>query len=231
MTLYERGNAAKQWIFTELEKRLQNQEFQVLDMACGDGSKWPRFLETHVLVSVVGIDTDATAIARGQHAHARLMLRVADAQQPIAEGSFQAVTAFSAMEHVVDHAALLKTVWDALAAGGVAYLNYDVGHFRSWNVKERLMVPVSQLLARMGIEGSYMKQVNDARFRAQAEAQGFRVTGFRKHNLHPLKGFCRGASEDAVRAWYAFEEELGRLYAPEALDCVMWSTTLVLQKP
>jgi SAM-dependent methyltransferase len=230
--LYERGNAAKQWIFTELEKQAASGSFRVLDLACGDGSKWPLFLAAHANVHVEGIDIDAAAIARGTaRPHPRLDLRVADAQRPVQQGVFDAVTAFSAMEHVVDHAAFLRTTWEALAPGGVAYLNYDAGHFRSWNVKERVMVPVSQVLARFGIEGPYMKQVNDARFWALAEAQGFRVRTLRKHNLHPLKGILRGGTDDAIRAWYALEEQLGEAMTAEQLHRVMWSSTLVLEKP
>ncbi len=227
--IYERGNAAKQWILEELDRRFASKQARILDLGCGDGSKWPTFLSAHPSIHVIGIDIDRAAIERGAK-HAQLELRVLDAQKPLQE-TFDAVIAFSAIEHVVDRVAFLKTVWSALAPGGVAYLNYDDGHFRSSDWKERLMVPVSQLLARVGIEGPYMKHVDDATFRRQAEAQGFRVVALRKHNLHPLKGFMRGASDEIIRAWVDFEEKLGTLYTPEQLDRVMWSSTLVLEKP
>ena len=229
--LYERGNAAKQWILEELDQRFSGRSVRLLDLGCGNGSKWHVFLPAHPQMSVVGVDTDEVEIEHGLAvAPPHLVLRVSDAQHPIT-GPFDAVTAFSAIEHVVDRPAFLKTVWTALGSGGVAYLNYDDGHFRSTNLKERLMVPVSQLLALVGLEGAYMKHVDDALFRKQAEVQGFRVIGMRKHNLGSVKGFMRGASDDAVSAWYAFEERLGELYKPEALDNVMWSTTLIVEKP
>ena len=227
--LYERGNAAKQWILEELDRRFGSKQTRILDLGCGDGSKWPTFLSAHPSIQVVGIDTDRIAIEHGVK-HMQLELRVLDAQKPIQE-TFDAVVAFSAIEHVVDRAAFLKTVWSSLTSGGVAYLNYDDGHFRSSNWKERLMVPVSQLLAMVGVEGPYMKHVDDALFRRQAETQGFRVVALRKHNLHPLKGFMAGASDDAIRAWVDFEEKLGSLYTSEQLDCIMWSSTLILEKP
>lgn len=92
------------------------------------------------------------------------------------------------------------------------------------------MVPVSQLLAMIGIQGPFMKHVDDADFRKQAELAGFTFIALRKHNLYPMKGFMRGATTQAVEAWYAFEERLNELYTPEQLDKVKWSTTLVLQK-
>ena len=231
-TLYQRGNAAKQWIFEELHRRFGHQPATMLDMGCGDRSKWPPFLADHPSARVIGIDTDKSAIRYGteHYTSPQLVLKVADAQKNTETG-FNAVIAFSAIEHVVDRAAFLKTVWSALSSGGMAYLNYDDGHFRSSDWKERLMVPVSQALAVIGIEGSYMKHVDDLAFRRMAEAQGFRVMDFRKHNMHPLKGFLRNATDDAVRAWYDVEERLGQLYKPEELDKIMWSSTLVLQKP
>lgn len=232
MPLYQRGNAAKQWIFQELERRFASRPAKILDLGCGDGSKWPPFLSHHPSIHVEGIDTDRKAIKQGMKAYgsAQLALRVADAQQ-MTDGTYDAVIAFSAVEHVVDRAAFLKTVWEALAPGGVAYLNYDDGHFRSSHWKERLMVPVSQALALIKIEGPYMKHVDDLLFRRMAEAQGFRVVDFRKHNMHPMKGFMRNASDEAIQSWYGLEEKLGQLYRPEELDKIMWSSTLVVERP
>lgn len=233
MTIYERGNAAKQSIFLELAALAKERPLRILDLACGDARFWKGFLNEHPSVSVIGIDTDADAIARGnkEHAHVKLDLRIFDAQHPLADDHFDIVVAFSAIEHVVNREAFLRTVWQALASGGVAYLNYDVGHFRSRNLKERLMVPVSQLLARVGIEGPYMKRVDDQLFAEQARRQGFSVQGVRKHNLHPLKGFMRGKSDDMIAAWVAFEDRLNELCSAKELDRVMWSTTLIVKKP
>lgn len=233
MVIYERGNAAKQWIFLELAKLAGTRSLRILDLACGDARFWNYFLDTHPEVSVVGVDTDREAIKRGQshHPHQRLDLRIFDAQHALREEAFDVVVALSAIEHVVHREAFLRTVWEALASGGTAYLNYDVGHFRSNNLKERLMVPVSQALAWIGIEGPYMKRVDDDRFLSQAKAQGFIIEGVRKHNLHPLKGFFRGASDETIQAWVEFEERLNALYSSDKLDEVMWSTTVILKKP
>lgn len=232
MKIYERGNAAKQAIFLQLAQGLGQESQRILDLACGDGHLWKVFLEAHPQVSVVGLDTDAQAIARGKtQTQPRLDLRVFDAQRTFEGQLFDAVVAFSAIEHVVDRPAFLRTVWQALKPGGRAYLNYDVGHFRSRDLKERLMVPVSQLLAMIGMEGAYMKQVDDALFLQQARAQGFMLEGVQKYNLHPLKGFFRGATPEMVEAWIEFEQRLNTLFSAEQLDRVMWSTTVILKKP
>lgn len=93
------------------------------------------------------------------------------------------------------------------------------------------MVPMSQLLAVVGIEGPYMKRVQDEKFISQAKQLGFVFRGVRKHNLHPLKGFFRGASDEVIQTWVEFEERLNTLYSSDTLDAVMWSTTILLQKP
>jgi cyclopropane fatty-acyl-phospholipid synthase-like methyltransferase len=234
MTIYERGNAAKQWIMSELDRLFGQASATVLDMGCGDAGKWRTFISTHPNMRIVGIDTDARAISRGKKAYEGVMnidLRKLDAQHPLEHVSFDVVVAMSVIEHVVDRPAFLKTVWSALKPGGIAFLNYDVGHFRSPNVKERLMVPLSQLLAKAGIEGPYMKKVDDVLFSSQARAAGFRIHGFRKHNVSSLKGLMRGATDGAVESWFDFEERIAAQMSPEKLDSAMLSTTLILEKP
>lgn len=233
MMIYERGNAAKQWIFEQLDRVYGDQACRVLDLAGGSGRIWNTFLESHKNVRVTVIDTDAWAIRQGQQMYQGnpcIELRVADAQQTIKD-QFDVVVAMSAIEHVVDRPAFLRTVFDALSSGGNAYLNYDDGHFRTHELRQRVMVPVSQLLAMIGIEGPYMKHVDDKTFRASAESLGFVIVDFRKHHLMPLKGFMRGASDEALREWFLFEQRLNQLFTPEKLDEVMWSSTLVVQKP
>lgn len=187
----------------------------------------------HQGVRVTGVDFDKRAITEGKkhyQEHSRIALRVGDAQHPVEEEAYDAVIALSAIEHVVDRPAFLQTVFRALKRGGIAYLNYDVGHFRSSSLRERMMVPISQALAAVGIQGPYMKKVDDTLFCAQAEHAGFRVLGLRKHNVASLKGIMRGAPEETVQSWYDFEEALGRSMSLDVLDRIMLSTTVVLEK-
>ncbi len=233
MMIYERGNAAKQWIFEELDRIYGDRAYRVLDLAGGSGRIWKTFLESHKNIRVTVIDTDERAIRQGQQMYQGNLCiehRVADAQR-VVQDQFDVVVAMSAIEHVVDRPAFLRTVFNALSSGGNAYLNYDDGHFRTRDLRQRVMVPVSQLLAMVGIEGPYMKHVDDQTFRASAESLGFTIIDFRKHHLMPLKGFMRGASDEALREWFSFERHLNQLFTPEKLDEVMWSSTLVVQKP
>jgi hypothetical protein len=135
------------------------------------------------------------------------------------------------VEHVVDRQAFAVFVASNLKRGGTAFLNYDAGHFRSKNPKERIMVPISQVLATFGIEGSYMKEVDTAAFIEQLKRAGLEIGHVRKGNVHTLKGFYRGAKESsALESWFAFEDALNEAYPPDQLDKLMWSTTLVAKK-
>lgn len=231
---YSPGNTAKEWILRDIEQTLDDRSIRILDLACGSGWVWDRFLPAHSNVTVLGVDTDDQALEIGRKRYANLpaiALRHFDAQHPLEEQSFDVVVALSAMEHVVDHAAFIRTTWDALKPGGVAYLNYDAGHFRSHSIKERLMVPVSQLLAKFGMEKWYMKKVDDAAFRSIAVHQGFIVEAIRKHNIATLKGFMKKAPIEAIQEWISFEERVGAVLPPDKLDSLMLSTTFKLRKP
>ena len=231
--LYSPGNTAKEWILRDIEQTLDDRSIRILDLACGSGWVWEGFLAAHQNARVLGVDTDMQALEVGRRRFAQtpaIELRHFDAQHPLEESSFDVVVALSAMEHVVDHRAFIRTTWDALKPGGVAYLNYDVGHFRSHSLKEQLMVPISQFLAMLGMERWYMKKVDDAAFRSIAVHQGFSVEAIRKHNIGKLKGFMKKAPIQAVEEWFAFEERLGAVLPPDKLDFLMLSTTFKLRK-
>ncbi len=231
--IFSRGNASKQWIFSELHRRFGNQPFRLLDLGCGDAAVWKTFAESHPNMEYQGFDYDQPAIERGKKAYASLPhmhIQSGDAQKIKGDG-YDAVTALSAIEHVVNRKAFLETVFAALKPGSTAYLNYDDGHFRSHHLKERMMVPVSQVLAAVGIEGPYMKHVDDDSFRDEAKHLGFEIVELRKHNLAQMKGFMRGANDGALRAWFDFEDGLNRTYQPKELEAEMLSSTLVVKKP
>lgn len=232
--IYYRGNAAKNWLLKDLAGRAGVGSVRILDLACGSAGAWKVFLERHQNASVLGVDTDAKAIEEGKKnytGNGHIELRVFDAQQPLMESSFDFVTALSAIEHVVDRPAFLKTVWSALKPGGIAYMNYDAGHFRSRDLKERLMVPVSQVLAMFKYEAPYMKVVDDNLFAEQAGTIGFEILSTRKNNEPHLKNLAKKMNDAQIEAWFAFEDVLNHGISSQDLDHALWSTTLVLRKP
>ena len=234
MKLYSRNNAAKQWILSEIENLASSGQIRVCDIGCGSGSVWPAFVHDHASLTYVGLDTDASEIEKAKKNFAdctNAKVFVADGQKfREEEGTFDVVTAFSALEHVVDLSAFVKTTLALLKSGGVAYLNYDAGHFRSHDIKERLMVPVSQLLAKFGYEAPYMKEVDDRQLKEIVAVQGGSVVALRKHNLHMMKRVMKDEKDETILSWYAYEDQLNTMIPTEKLDAALWSTTLVLKK-
>lgn len=235
MNIYSRKNVAKQWILSEVERLAAHGPLKVCDLACGYGSCWPQFLMDHQHISYVGIDTDVSEIKKAKNAFAHCVnaqVKVGDAQTlKENEGIFDVVTAFSALEHVVNLDAFVKTTMLLLKPGGRAFLNYDAGHFRSLDVKERLMVPVSQLLAKVGFEGPYMKEVDDEELKRIVQKNGGKIESLLKFNGVGMKSLAGSdASEEAIRAWHEFELRMNSLVAPNLLDPIFWSTVLVVEK-
>lgn len=238
--IFSPNNMAKEWIFRELSKRAEGASIRVLDLACGAGSAWHSFLKIHQNVSYVGSDTDRVAVEKAKALFADLpnaSFFVADAQsQKTDESAYDLVTALSALEHVVHIDRFLDTVFRSLKHGGIAYVNYDDGHFYSHSRKERVMVPVSQWLAKIGIEGPYMKEVDDAEVIRLVKERGGEVLAIRKNHVSGLKGamkpFSKGAmNEIAIDAWFAFEDRLNDILPADQLAELMGATTVVIRKP
>jgi ubiquinone/menaquinone biosynthesis C-methylase UbiE len=239
MKLFAPNNPSKDWIFRQLAERAASGPFVVCDLACGSGSMWRDFLLDYPAIRYVGSDTDAEAVAKAKKEFADVpnaSFEVADAQKPRTDNlSYDVVTTLSALEHVVRIDKFLDTLFAILKPGGKAYLNYDNGHFHSKDLKERVMVPVSQALAKIGMEGPYMKEVRDSDVVRLIQERGARVLQVRKHILAGMKGFTKGYSDgrmprEVIEAWFAFEDRLNELLPAAQLAPMFGSTVIVAQK-
>lgn len=234
--IYSPNNAAKQWILDQIKGSFGERAITIVDFGCGYGSVWPAFLPENPQYQYKGFDFNRSEIEKAKQAFVNLpnaQVALADAQkQLVLPGSADVITAFSALEHIVDLKAFVSAVLTALRPGGRAYLNYDAGHFRSHDLKERLMVPISQWLAKVGIEGPYMKEVDDDRLCEIVQQLGGKVITVRKHNCQALKGFLKkhSTNQAAVNAWFGFEEAISSALSPKDLHKLFLSTTVVIEK-
>jgi len=94
------------------------------------------------------------------------------------------------------------------------------------------MVPVSQVLAKIGITGPYMKYLSDKEIIQAVESAGGKLVALRKHNLYCLKQHLRGEIlTDAITLeWHAFEDRMNKLMTPAQLDSMFWATIVVMEK-
>ena len=79
--LYSKNNAAKEWIFRDIQKRFQGKVIQILDIGCGEGYKWKQFIVDNPSFYYLGIDTDTRAIEKSKPSEFdRMKFNVADGQ-------------------------------------------------------------------------------------------------------------------------------------------------------
>lgn len=95
---------------------------RVLDLACGEG--YGAMLLATEAAEVVGVDIDENTIRHAAHNYAGRNLRfsagsITDEDMLADEQPFDAVVCFEAIEHVEDHAAVLRVVRSRLARGGL----------------------------------------------------------------------------------------------------------------
>ncbi len=237
--IFSPNNSAKEWIFRQLATRAEQGPFSVCDFACGSGSTWYELLKAYPSIQYLGSDTDVEAVERAKKIFADIpnaRFEIADGQRARTDlASYDVVTTLSSLEHVVRVDKFLDTIFSVLKPGGIAYLNYDNGHFHSHDLKERLMVPVSQILAKFGIEGPYMKEVFDEDVVRLVKERGVEVLQVRRHLFGGMKGLMKGYRDgsvpaEALEAWFAFEDRLNELLPAEKLALRSGSSVVVAQK-
>jgi hypothetical protein len=128
---------------------------------------------------------------------------------------------------------VVGTAIGLLKPGGRAFLQYDAGHFRSQDLKERLLVPVGRVLARLGSTRHYLRAVDDHALFRIVERCGGRVVTVRKFNLDILKRRLRDdvLTDEVARLWHDFERRMNDLVSPDLLDAIFWGTVVVLERP
>jgi SAM-dependent methyltransferase len=159
------GNCAKYYVQKNiaaiLEKRIaEGRPTTIVDMGCGDGSKWRWLAEKGWgdRVRYVGFDLNAAAISRAKRTFPRWTFVAAPAyatDQIVAEADL--VVSFSTLEHVYKRKLFLEAARSVMTGSSLFYLNYDNGHFlgcTEW--KRNIFGP---LLARLGMERFYQAVV------------------------------------------------------------------------
>lgn len=227
MTVFWPGNAAKHRVGRWIIARAQaTPSFLVFDYGCGTGSDWPRVLQDHPSLSLVGYepDPDAAAIARQRLAGTPATITTGD-RAPVDPLGADVVVSFSVFEHVVDRRGYLADAHRHLRPDGTFFLNYDDGHFRNdlrleaprtWSEPLRALARhrVSPLLAKAGRERSYSVPVPFLELRPMVETAGFAVHEDRLENLPDFKGAAKFVPEarqaEFLRLWTETEDALNQ---------------------
>jgi SAM-dependent methyltransferase len=225
---YFLGNAAKARVVGSILERARRvpepSELLVFDHGCGGGGDWPDILDDNPSIRYVGYDPDPPSLRRALDRLQGRKARFLSADELGGESiRADVVVSFSVFEHVYDRLAYLRLSSRHLAPGGIFFLNYDDGHFRTpldldrpalWGRQLRPWMHnlLARPLAALGAVSRFQARVTrgDAD-RLVAEA-GFEIVDEFYSNIESFKILSKTISPhargDFMQLWLSVEEEL-----------------------
>lgn len=250
---YWLGNAAKTTIMQRISA-LAIRPLIVIDLGCGDGGDWPRFLADHPNVTLHAHDPDAerAAVARKRLQPWSTDVHAGPRATTITERA-DVIVSFSVFEHVWDRLGFLHDARSLLAADGIFFLNYDDGHFRRslpldlpgrWASELRTTVnnALAPVWAKRALFDRYQKRVHRDEVDDMTARAGFRCDEAFYSNLADLKELFSVIPPEGQQAyvemWTKLEARLNNEFAVPVdgvrgdsmnLWRVMPSRTLVLR--
>lgn len=189
------GNCAKYYVQKNITAIIEGRIAQgttttIVDMGCGDGSKWHWLAEKDWEddVRYVGFDLDPAAINRARKTFPAWTFVAGPAyamKEIVLESDL--VVSFSTLEHVYQRRLFLDAARSIMTPSSLFYLNYDNGHFfghAEW--KRNVFGP---MLARLGVERFYQSAVSQGEIEALLEAVGFDAVEELNFHQATNKGF------------------------------------------
>lgn len=228
------GNAAKLYCLQWIERlAAERPGLRVLDLGCGRGDTFEALLRSRPEMRYVGVEPDADAADAARHALPRAEIITGWAHELELEPA-DVVVSFSVLEHVFRRSAYVASIARHLAPGGLAFVNYDAGHFVAGSLRERLRTLAAPLAARLGRADRYQAFVREAEFRRLAAAAGLEIVEAKSFNT--LKDVYYALPQERwpgfMEPWLALElavNELGVDYRDE-LARVFRTRNFVLRK-
>jgi SAM-dependent methyltransferase len=220
--LLTQGNAAKLYCLERIDELALDRggRLRIVDLGCGRAENFVALLSRHPDVSYVGVEPDATACRDAERVLTGLSAEIVHAAAyDLALPPADVVVSFSVLEHVYRRADYIKSLAACLAPDGVAFVNYDAGHFvgtgtPSARRRERLKSAVGRALARAGREQLYQAFVREADFRRWVADAGLAVADDKVFNTD-LKSVWPLLEEPArpefMREWLALELRINDL--------------------
>ena len=232
------GNAAKLYCLTRIaELAAARETLAVVDLGCGAGTNFVALLRRWPNVRYMGVDPDLEACTRARENLAGLEATIIHAPAYGLElGPADVVASFSVLEHVYHRSAYLECAAASLVSDGVAFVNYDAGHFVAGSSRDRVKTLVGGVLARAGRERWYQSFVAEEQFRrlvARAELRIVEAKFFNTATLKELYGKLPPESRDRfMQEWLEFElglNDLGLAYE-DALAPLLRTRNFVLAR-
>lgn len=209
----------KQAQLDELFDALGPGPVSVLDLGCGSCSAVAKALRSRPSLSYVGVEQDASALARARALIGDLpnvRLEESFGEDFDDRGAFDLVISLSVLEHVKHLDAFLETSVRALAPGGTLMHRYDLGHaLTPSSLGERLRVNVARRAPRLVPAARFTTYPDLAAIRKRLESLGIADITVRQAQMPSLKLAMNRIDQST---------EDGRQLAAEvvALDARLW---------
>jgi SAM-dependent methyltransferase len=210
------GNTAKLYCLERIaELASQADALRVVDLGAGDGRHFRELLRRHPNITYLGIEPSAAACAAARASLPDGQATIVQARAYEGEyGPADVVVSFSALDRVYHRDRYLRLVATTLAPEGLAFVNYDAGHFRYPVLRDRAKNLVGPLLAPLGYEAWYQSFVKESRFRALVDGAGLEIREALSFNTS-AKEIYRLVPEERrdpyMRSWLEFELVMNRL--------------------
>ena len=208
----------------------------MLDFACGTCSPWVHFFETHKDLHFFGIDYNKNSIAQAHKLFPQKKdtILLHDGQKELKNlsyESFDIVTTFSSLEHVVDKRSFLHNMLKYIKKWWFMVINYDSGHFRNWSMKDKIFHKASELLSFFGIQKRYTKYVQEKEILTILNDLWVSVVEKKYFNLFTLKTIHKTIqNNELIHKRYDYELSLNGFSDKKYLESVFTSTVIICQK-
>jgi SAM-dependent methyltransferase len=229
--MYSKNNNAKEYVLQEIAKiKNANGAISILDFACGTCSIWKDFLGKFPDLDFYGFDFNQESIILAKKNFPNFAKKICclDGQRPLPfEKKFDIITTFSSLEHVVNKELFIRNIKNLLKGDGMAYINYDLGHFNQGFISNTFN-KISELLAYSGLTEKYFtKKVDLKQIKHLLEKTGFRIIEIKFFNLDALKKIHKEINEETyLEKWFEYELFLNRFENTDLLNSILLSVVI-----
>lgn len=233
--MYTLNNNAKEYILRDIATQIKdNKNISILDFACGTCSIWDTFLKMNKNLDFNAFDfkLNSINIAKKKYPQFRDKILNLDGQKRLPyKNKFDIITTFSSIEHVVNKAAFIKNIKELLGTNGIAYINYDLGHFHD-SSREDICNFTSQILAHLKItEKYYTKNVSMDQIKTILKDLNLEILDLKFFNIIKLKKLHKKLNSiEHVQSWYDYELHLNTHKNKEVLENVLTSVVIKVKK-
>jgi 2-polyprenyl-3-methyl-5-hydroxy-6-metoxy-1,4-benzoquinol methylase len=210
------GNAAKLYCLNRIDELAAAREtLAIVDLGCGRASNFVELLRRRPHVRYIGVDADPSACAAARVTLAGLDAEIVhDDAYDVRVGPADVVVSFSVLEHVHRRKAYLECVAANLSRQGLAFVNYDAGHFVAGSLRERAKTVAGRVLAHFGRPHWYQSFVREGEFRSLVAVTGLRVVEAKFFNTGLKEAYTAvpaGARGQFMQYWLEAELRLNEL--------------------